>query len=99
MSAIPSKIPVNADEDLVAPVAQRTLFDKASKVHAVPDEERDVMPGIELRLHGQHGPVALLVLEATGPELVEAARYHDRLLHEVVGLNAETGRGAVEVAP
>src|SRR2546422_11611902 len=49
-------------------------------------------------LHGKHGPVALLVLEATRPELVETTRYHDLLLHEVVGLNAETGRGAVEVA-
>src|SRR2546421_5683199 len=98
MSASPSKVPVDADEDLIPPVQQRTLLDKASKVHAVPDEERDVLPGIELRLHGKHRPVARLVLQATRPELVEAARYHDRLLHEVVGLNAETGRGAVEVA-
>src|SRR2546426_8462551 len=75
-----------------------SLFDKAPKIHAVPDEERDVLPGIELRLHGKHRPVALLVLEATRPELVEAARYHDLLLHEVVSLNAETTRGTVEVA-
>src|SRR2546426_8017282 len=27
-----------------------SLFDKAPKIHAVPDEERDVLPGIELRL-------------------------------------------------
>src|SRR5207247_6835583 len=98
MSASPSKVPVDADEDLVPPVAQRTLLDKGSQIDAVPDEERDVLPGIELRLHGKHRPVARLVLEATCPELVEAARYHDLLLHEVVGLNAETGRGAVEVA-
>src|SRR5207249_742125 len=93
-----SEVPVDADEDLVPPVAQRTLFDKAPKVHTVPDEEGDVLPGIELRLHGKHGPVALLVLEATRPELVETTRYDDLLLHEVVGLNAETGRSAVEVA-
>src|SRR5437667_4121650 len=93
-----SEVPVDADEDLVPPGAQGTLFDKAPKIHAVPDEERDVLPGIELRLHGKHRPVALLVLEAARPELVETTRYHDLLLHEVVGLNAETGRGAVEVA-
>src|SRR5439155_974731 len=93
-----SEVPVDTDEDLVPPVAQRTLFDEAPKIHAVPDEEGDVLPGIELRLHGKHGPVALLVLEATRPELVETTRYDDLLLHEVVGLNAETGRSAVEVA-
>src|SRR5439155_9313630 len=45
-----SEVPVDADEDLVPPVAQRTLFDEAPKIHAVPDEEGDVLPGIELRL-------------------------------------------------
>src|SRR3989441_11931884 len=93
-----SEVPVDADEDLVPPVAQRTLLDEAPKIHAVPDEEGDVLPRIELRLHGKHGPVALLVLEATRPEPVETTRYHDLLLHEVAGLNSETGRGAVEVA-
>src|SRR5207249_3279606 len=92
------KVPVDADEDLVPPVAQRALFDEAPKIHAVPDEEGDVLPGIELRLHREDGSVALLVLEAARPELVETTRYHDLLLHEVVGLNAETGAGAVEVA-
>src|SRR5436309_2444596 len=91
-----SEVPVDADEELIAPVPQRTALDEAPEVHAVADEEGDVLPGIELRLHGQHGTVALLVLEAAGPELVEAARQHDLLVDEIVGLNRETGGGAVE---
>src|SRR2546425_5687083 len=91
-----SEVPVDADEELIAPVPQRTVLDEAPEVHAVADEEGDVLPGIELRLHGQHGTVALLVLEAAGPELVEPARQHDLLVDEIVGLNRETSRGAVE---
>src|SRR3989441_6315000 len=91
-----SEVPVDADEELIAPVPQRTVLDEAPEVHAVADEEGDVLPGIELRLHGQHGAGVLLVLEAAGPELVEAARQHNLLADEIAGLNRETGRGAVE---
>src|SRR5207245_10200858 len=91
-----SEVPVDADEDLIAPVPEWTVFDEAPEVHSVADEEGDVLPGIELRLHGQHGAVTLLVLEAAGPELVEPARQHDLLVDEIVGLNRETSRGAVE---
>src|SRR2546422_4787696 len=91
-----SEVPVDADEELIAPVPQRTVLDEAPEVHAVADEEGDVLPGIKLRLHGQHGAVTLLVLESTRPELVEPARQHDLLVDEIVGLNRETSRGAVE---
>src|SRR5438132_14277617 len=92
-----SEVPVDADEDLIAPVPEWTVFDEAPEIHAVADEEGDVLPGIELRLQGQHGAVTLLILEAAGPELVEPARQYDLLVDEIVRLNRETGRGAVEV--
>src|SRR5213593_2388306 len=91
-----SEVPVDADEELIAPVPQRAVDDEAPEVHAVANEEGDVLPGIELHLHRQHGAVTLLVLEAAGPELVEPARQHDLLVDEIVGLNRETSRGAVE---
>src|SRR5213593_956859 len=91
-----SEVPVDADEDLIAPVPEWTVVDEAPEIHAVADEERDVLPGIELRLQGQHGAVKPLVLEAAGPELVEPARQHDLLVDEIVRLNRETARGAVE---
>src|SRR5438132_2354045 len=91
-----SEVPVDANEDLIAPVPEWTVFDEAPEVHSVADEEGDVLPGIELRLQGQHGAVTLLVLQAAGPELVEPARQHDLLVDEIVRLNRETARGAVE---
>src|SRR5438093_3424818 len=68
-----SEVPVDADEDLIAPVPEWTVFDEAAEVHTVADEEGDVLPGIELGLEREHAAIALLITEATRPELVESA--------------------------
>ena len=50
MVGLSSEVPVDADEELVPPIPQWTVLDEAPEVHAVADEERDVLPRVELRL-------------------------------------------------
>src|SRR2546425_6590430 len=92
-----SEIPVDADEHLIAPVAKRVVLVELPEVHAVADEERDVLPRVIADLRGEDASVELVVLQPARPELIETAREKDGLVSEIVQLDGQPGCRAIEI--
>ena len=69
-----------------------------AQIDAVADEEGDVLPRVIPDLRREHRAVELLVLQAAGPQLVEAAGDQHVLVDEVIGLHRQSHRRAVEFA-
>src|SRR5437867_10858074 len=90
----PSEIPVDSDEQLVAPAPERVVLAELAQIDAVADEEGDVLPRVTPDLRREHRAVDLLVLQAAGPQLVEAAGDQTAIVDVVVGLVRQSHRRA-----